>query len=121
MKAIVGPVHKLDGSLCSNDQETVDVLNEFFESTFTEEDITTIPDHTLVVFENLSNIEITEDEVYDKLIHLDVRKAPGPNDIHPKVLKSCAISLTKPLHQLFSYSLDIGEIPSEWKTCSCYS
>ena len=38
VKATVGPVHKLNGSLCNNDQETVDVLNEFFESTFTEED-----------------------------------------------------------------------------------
>ena len=33
----------------------------------------------------------------------------------PKVLNSCADSLTAPLHHLFSLSLANGVIPSDWK------
>ena len=46
---------------------------------------------------------------------LDGNKAPGPDDLHPHILKSCAATLTKPLLLLPQQSLASGSLPDLWK------
>ena len=41
--------------------------------------------------------------------------APGPDGVHPLVLKSCASCLSKPLTVIFNESLKSGCIPMDWK------
>jgi len=43
-------------------------------------------------------------------------KSPGPDMIHPRVLKECAHQLAYPLFCLFRRSLDEGNIPKDWKS-----
>ena len=46
---------------------------------------------------------------------LNPNKTPGPDNVHPQLLKNCAQSLTKPLFLLFAQSLSSGKLPKEWK------
>ena len=115
VKSKIGQLERSDGTLTTGDEETVEVLNNFFKSVFTNEDPSVIPSFTTRVSTTLSDICITEAEVYDKLVLLNVNKAPGPDGLHSQILKNCASSLARPLCLLFTQSLNSGVLPKEWK------
>ena len=115
VKSAVSQLEKADGSLTTNNEEAVEVLNSFFKSVFTNEDPSTVPCFYTRVGSVLSDICITEAEVYDKLSALNPNKAPGPDHLHPLLLKNCASSLARPLFLLFVQSLGSGQLPQEWK------
>ena len=50
-----------------------------------------------------------------RLKSLQVSKSPGPDCIHPKILKECAEELAYPFKLLFDATLIAGKIPSKWK------
>ena len=64
----------------------------------------------------LSAVEITRTDVYTALCALDETKAYGCDEIHPKVLKNCLLSLLDSVHNLFVMCLLHSKIPIEWKT-----
>ena len=47
--------------------------------------------------------------------NINSNKACGPDGIHGKILKNCAVSLAYPLSLMFKLSYNTGCIPSEWK------
>ena len=49
------------------------------------------------------------------LSKINSNKAFGPDGIHGKILKQCAVSLAYPLSILFNLSYNTGCIPREWK------
>jgi hypothetical protein len=49
------------------------------------------------------------------LSNVNSNKANGPDGIHGKILKFCAVGLSYPLSLLFNLSYNTGSIPSEWK------
>uniref|UniRef100_A0A3B3C2V1 Reverse transcriptase domain-containing protein n=1 Tax=Oryzias melastigma TaxID=30732 RepID=A0A3B3C2V1_ORYME len=61
---------------------------------------------------------ITDHLVRRELQRLNMRKAPGPDRVCPRLLKTCANELGAPLQHLFNLSLELGQVPSLWKT-SC--
>ena len=65
---------------------------------------------------NISDITISELDVYKALSSLDTTKASGCDGISVKLLKHCAIALYQPLYHLFSLSLCQHYIPLEWCT-----
>ena len=65
---------------------------------------------------NISEITISELDVYKALSSLDTTKASGCDGISAKLLKHCAIALYQPLHHLSSLSLCQHYIPLEWCT-----
>ena len=111
----IGQLVKPDGSVTDGDHEVVEVLNNFFQSVFIQEDPFSVPRVSPKVVCTLNEINITESEVYDKLFSLNPNKAPGPDCLHPQLLKNCASSLTRPLFLLYTQSLNSGKIPEEWK------
>ena len=103
----------------TNDQEKANVLLDFFSSVFTQEPNTEIPElpernHT----SKLESIEINEEIVNKKLKGLNSSKSPGPDGIHPRVLKELSDTLTTPLTILFKASADQKIVPEEWKTAT---
>ena len=46
---------------------------------------------------------------------LKIFKSPGPDGIHPKLLKECAKELALPFKILFDKTIENGHIPSKWK------
>ena len=61
-------------------------------------------------------VEFSEETVLKKLQRLAEDKSPGPDGMHPLLLKSCAESIAQPLAMIFQKSYDSGQIPSDWKS-----
>jgi len=117
VKDSVGPLRNVDASsLVSDNQAMADVLNDFFASVFVQED------GSLLVPEpggenefSLSSVVFTEGEVEKRLVCLGLTKSPGPDAVHPFLLKSFASVLASPISIIFQRSLDEGVVPSDWK------
>jgi len=62
------------------------------------------------------NFLCTEDVIYELLCSLDPSKANGHDDISARMLKETALSITPAVTQLFNISIQLGELPEEWKT-----
>ena len=89
----------------------------FFHLVFTHSEFQIPPLEELPVPANsLSDIGISELDVFEILSTLDASKAMGFDGIGPKVLKHCALALCKPLHHLFLLSLSQHYLPSDWRT-----
>ena len=58
---------------------------------------------------------ITPDMVKKKIKELNPDKAPGPDGIHPKLLKELLDIVPIPLAIIFQKSLVSGLVPSDWK------
>ncbi|XP_065891034.1 uncharacterized protein [Dysidea avara] len=95
VKPSIGPLEKTDGSSTTSDEEITDVLNRYFESTFTQEDLSYIPSPPFRSEESICDVNISESIVLEKLSTLK-DKTPGPDSIHSYVLKACAHALCTP-------------------------
>ena len=105
-----------DGKLTSDDKEKCDILNSFFSSVFTIEDTSNIPAFNYdKILPPLETCLITIKDMEDALNNLNANKSPGPDNIHPKLLKLCCKTLSTPLKILFDCSMNNGCIPNEWK------
>ena len=63
----------------------------------------------------LNEVLITEEQMYTTLKSLKVSKSPGPDEIHPRLLRELAKEVAYPLTLLFNKTLDEGKLPTEWK------
>ena len=117
IKEGVAQMERVNGDLTKSDEETANVLNDFFTSVYTKE-----PDEVLPEFEDkldeighVTDVNITEEKVRSKLKQLKENKSPGPDSTHPRVLKECCDECAKPLCLLFRKSLDERNLPLDWK------
>ena len=46
---------------------------------------------------------------------MKIDKSPGPDGLHPRVLKEVATEIAKPLTILFNTTIRTGQIPKAWK------
>ena len=116
--ATIGPILDENGHFTNNEEEISKILNTFFASVFTAEDLSNIPEVPAVQFNNnkiLRNIIVTEGDVSKCIDKLKVNKSPGPDTISPRILKEAKSELVKPLSSLFNKSLQSGTMPDEWK------
>ena len=114
----IATLKKSDGSIADTDREKTDLLNSFFTSVFTKENLEDLPSVDLNNKSNgitLHDISVTPKAVELKLRELNPSKAQGPDLIPPKVLKELCKELAHPLAYLFNVSLESGSIPDDWK------
>ena len=96
-----------------------EVLNEYFSSVFTTEDISSLP----VPFtkfegnksENLGQLVVIPEIIAKKIKKMKNNKSHGVDQIPPKLLKEIVEQISTPLAKLFNLSLEEGIAPSEWK------
>ena len=83
---------------------------------FTHEHLASVPTFDRIYHgELLSNINISQNEVYQKLKGLKVNKSPGPDGLHPRILKETACITCLPLTIIFWKSLSTTVVPDDWK------
>jgi hypothetical protein len=106
-----------NGTFASTDEQKAEALNRQFASVFTNEDMDHLPEPAnLEVHTPLETILITDDMVLNKLKSLRADKSPGPDGVHPYILKHLANSLTMPLAIIYNCTLTTGILPQIWKT-----
>ena len=64
----------------------------------------------------ISQIEVSVDEVMERLSELDTTKACGPDKIPARLLKEYSEQIAPSLCSLFNHSLNIGQIPRQRKS-----
>ena len=63
----------------------------------------------------IGEVIITERLVKEKIKNLKENSAAGPDGISPKLFKSAAEELVKPLTIIFRESMRTSEIPEDWR------
>jgi hypothetical protein len=111
----IGPLKKPDGTMTADGREMADILNGFFSSVFTQEDLSNMPTKNRETNKVLTDLEIDERMVIKKIDKLKKDSAPGPDNIHPRLLKELKYQVAGPLVKIFKKSLDMGVVPSDWK------
>ena len=102
--------------LATDDKEKADILAEFYSSFFTKEPPGPIPEPKKQYLNSeLRDTVFTEDRIKKKLMTLKTSKSPGPDQLHPRILKEMSHVITKPLQQIFTLSMDKNKLPSIWK------
>ena len=115
----IGPLENNRGNIISEGFQMAEVLNEYFSSVFTTEDISSLP----VPFtkfegnksEHLGQLFVTPVMIANKNKKMKDNKSPGVDGIPPKLLKEIVEQISTPLAKLFNLSLEEGIVPSEWK------
>jgi hypothetical protein len=77
-----------DENMAVEDQDKAEVLNLFFSSVFTNEPEGTLPTFDQKANSQISDLAISQEKLKLKLLNLNPAKAPGPDNLHPRVLKS---------------------------------
>ena len=97
-------------------KEKCNLFNDYFFDQFSEASTYDIP----IDWSNdeAFDIEFSASKIESLLRKINSNKACGPDAIHGKILKSCAVSLSTPLSLLFSLSYNTGSIPKEWKVAN---
>ena len=113
-KSSIGPLKRANGDLITEEQEIAEELNTFFASVFTTED-KNVPDKQMETVKTIGEVIITERLVKEKIKSLKENSAAGPDGISPKLLKSAAEELVKPLTIIFRESMRTSEIPEDWR------
>ena len=115
----VSSLVKPDGSKPESDLEKDEILQTFFSSVFTQEDMENMPLLSQVDFDSpLNDIKFTSEDVYELLSKLKPTKSPGPDWLHPRLLKELAQALSYPIALLFQKSLDSGQLPLDQKSAN---
>lgn len=110
---------RTDGTETVDDAEAAEVLCGFFKSVFTVEEAFCAEEEDNGRGEQREQLEgqimFSRDVVLAELLALDSTKSPGPDGLHPHLLKNCADSIAGPLSSIFQQSIDTGEIPEDWR------
>ena len=105
-----------------DDQDGADLLNKYFSSVFTQEDLANVPEPKRMFQgrseQKLTELRVSTKEVLIKLGKLKVDKSPGGDNIHPKLLFELRLVLAEPIAKLFNKSLSTGEVPTDWKNAT---
>ena len=113
VKTTVTGVRSADGNLTNSDQETAETLCNYFSEVFTKEN--TWEYESVPPVDKELEVVVTEAFVLKALKNLKPDKSPGPDNIHPMVLKEAACEVVKPLTVIFQKSVSHGELPNDWK------
>jgi len=118
VKVKVGPLMK-EGKLISDSEGMSEVLNEYFSTVFTVEDMGSMPEGSgHGCGSGLDKIGITEEQVVRAIKVLKDNKAPGVDGLNSTFIKGCIGGLVRPLVLLFNKSLATGQIPRDWKVAN---
>ena len=63
----------------------------------------------------LESVDFDPKVVEKLLLNLDSQSSPGPDELHPLILKKLASIIARPVAELFRRSFTEGRLPADWK------
>ena len=104
-----------NNKIVTDTAEKAEILAKEYESVFSSEDLTSIPNILPSPYPDMPNFEVKEKGVLTKLQQLNVHKSTGPDGLSPYLLKMLAPSISPMLTNIFKQSLELNENPEDWK------
>lgn len=105
----------VDDVVVTEGKEIANKFNEFFQSVFTKDDQQSrIPISTSATPPQMTELIITQNGIFDRLLHLDPKKAHGPDKIPGEFLRKYAEWLSFYLETIFNKSLETSTLPCDW-------
>lgn len=114
----VAPLKGSDGQLVCDSKGKAQVLNNQFQSVFTDEPPDSLPPLSPSAHNSMPDIHISPTGVLKLLKGLNPHKAMGPDNLHPRVLKELANEISPILSIIFQRSFDSSVIPTDWKAAN---
>ena len=106
----------VNDKLITDTTDKCEIFNNSFSNISTIDDMNaSLPDMVYHTGQRLSSVTVSEQDVLDQLLSLDVTKALGPDNISPYLLKISAHVLAPSLTRLVKLSLTTMIVPSLWK------
>ena len=68
--------------------------------------------------EELKEILISQEIVLGKLLGLKPDSSPGPDALHPRVLKEVTLEIVDALVIIFQHSIDSGRVTVDWRVAN---
>ena len=102
-----------DGFIHNNSQSKAEILNAQFQSVFTKEDLSSMPDKGPSPYPSMDNIVFNTRGIHKQLSQLNTRKATGPDNISTAILRLAADELAPVLTKLYQFSHDQGTVPQD--------
>ena len=123
LRKSVERLKKEDGSETQTPSETAEVLADFFQSVFKPEPYGPLPEECFKVIDNdyfWSKFMVHPESVAKMLGALDINKAMGPDNVHPKLLRYLSedSSFVDAVVLLLSACSSEKCIPEIWKTAT---
>ena len=106
------------GGLVDNDEEICNILAKYFNSVYTPVSEDEMPEMNDMYEREISDIEITREDIRSRLERLNVTKSCGPDNLHPFVLQKTASVTCVPLEKIFKKSISTGECPTDWRSAN---
>ena len=118
-KVKVGSLRNREGELLESGEGVAEeIFNRYFGSVFSREDLSCIPEVGKVnelPAGGLNYIIITYEMVRRELRKLRADKAPGVDELSPRLLMHVQEEICFPLWRLFLLTLREGQVPEDWK------
>lgn len=117
---IIGSLSTMNGNTLSFEDTASEILNEFLAADDPEQDTveqSIIRDQADVIYGNRALREdVRTEEVEDYLVHVNIKKAPGPDGVTGIVVKTVAMVIADFVTRLFNDCFMFGYFPRVWKT-----
>merc|ERR1739842_123499 len=107
-----------NGKLIDTDEGISNLMVDYFNSVHKPVSNEEMPEMNAIFETEISNMEISREEIQEKLEKLKVNKSCGPDNIHPFVLQKTASAISVPLQKIFEQSLRTGECPMDWRSAN---
>ena len=119
-RSAISGIKNSKGDTLFEAEDIADELGKFFESTFVTESSQDIPFMAPMNANEITDLEFSSDQVHKYLEKVNVSKSQGPDEIHPKLLKTLAIrpDFVEMVTELFQKCYDSGALPMVWKEAS---
>lgn len=102
------------GIVIDSDDEKAKIFHNQYASVFSME---RLPTEELPLLTNgrLEDCVFTICDVKRLLLKLNTQSAPGPDELHPLILKQLADIIAEPLSLIYRKSLEEARLPTQWK------
>ena len=95
-------------------EEKAEALASQYETVFTEEDKSNMPEKGPSPYTSMEDIAISTNGIIKLLKLLNPKKAIGPDLVSTYILKEHAETIAPILNTIFQQSLDTGVVPKDW-------